>query len=536
MHILMISAENDALPDGKVGGIGDVIRDLPPALARQGQHVSVITPGYRHLSRGPNATLITTFPVPFCGKQEEVELYRVKAPKPQPGVTNWVLEHDLFAAGGAGTIYCTRDREPFATDAHKFVLFCTAVAEALAQSHLDSVEVLHCHDWHAAPMLLLRQAVPKYGFLQRMAVVYTIHNLSIQGVRPLANNRSSLKSWFPELVVDPDLIADPRHPSCINWMRTGINLADKVHAVSPNYAREILHPSDPEKNVIGGENLEKDLRHASESNRLVGILNGCDYSEVNTKPVGKGRLCQTIENSLTTWVGSRTTIPSAHFHALRRVAVWYRKRRLESFIVTSVGRLTDQKCRLLYERLGDNTVMEQLLEKMDDGFFIMLGSGEPRYEQFFTRLMVEHENFLFLQGYSDELSSALYSFGDMFLMPSSFEPCGISQMLAMRAGTPCLVHAVGGLADTVQDGINGYTFRGENLEQQSANLIKKFSDAMKLKRHKPPLWLALCQAASATRFTWDDTATALLNEVYSTASTQLPGMTNNERLPSSPAV
>ncbi|MCW8193910.1 glycogen synthase [Proteobacteria bacterium 005FR1] len=514
MHVLMVAAENDALPGGKVGGIGDVIRDLPPALANQGQDVSVITPGYGQLSRVAGAERIAVLSVPFAGSEETVELFRVPAPMPQSGVSNWVLEHDLFAAGGAGTIYCTRDREPFATDANKFALFCASVAECLYEGLLGAVDVLHCHDWHAAALLLLRESASRYDFLRQIPAAYTIHNLSIQGIRPLAHNRSSLQAWFPGLSPDHDLIADPRYSDCINLMRTGINLADRVHAVSPNYAREILVPSDHESHYIGGEHLELDLRNAYDGGRLVGILNGCDYSQTNSRPVGKGRLCQIIEASLEKWVDDRSSIPSAHFHALRRLATWQRKRKAEDLVLTSVGRLTEQKCRLFTEMLNGKTVLDGILERLGDGFFIMLGSGEAAYEEFFTRAMVAHPNFLFLQGYSDELSAALYSYGELFLMPSSFEPCGISQMLAMRAGTPCLVHSVGGLADTVSDNVDGFSFSGSGLQEQARNFVARFEAVKKLKKEKPPKWHEICRAASAARFSWDDTARAMLEQVY----------------------
>ncbi|MEX1031724.1 MAG: glycogen/starch synthase [Cellvibrionaceae bacterium] len=522
MHILMIAAENDALPGGKVGGIGDVIRDLPPALAHQGHRVSVITPGYQTLSRGKEAANQATLKTEFRGKREQVELYRVEAPRPHRNVVHWVLEHELFSAGGAGVIYHTHDREPFATDANKFVLFCSAVCEALANDLLGPVDVLHCHDWHAAPLLLLRRSMPRYRFLQELRAVYSIHNLSIQGARPLTDHQSSLESWFPRLVVDTHPITDPIHTNCINWMRTGINLADKVHAVSPNYSREILLPSEANRHFIGGEGLEADLQHAEETGRLVGILNGCDYSRVSDKPVGKSRLCRLIERSLVDWVGERCTISSAQFHALRRVTSWHQRRQMENFSVTSVGRLTDQKCRLLYEQLQGQSVLEHILDQLNDGFFVMLGSGEARYEQFFTQIMVKRENFLFLQGYSDKLAAALYSYGDLFLMPSSYEPCGISQMLAMRAGTPCLVHGVGGLADTVDDGVNGFVFRGDNLTQQTVNLIAAFRSAVKLKTDKPPRWREMCRAANAMRFTWEQSAALLIDKLYTNPETALP--------------
>lgn len=516
MHILMIAAENDALPGGKVGGIGDVVRDLPTALARQGQQVSVITPGYGLLSKNSPSTLHAQLSVTFKGRSEALELYRVEAPDPHPDVSNWVLEHSSFAAEGVGNIYCISDPDPFAIDASKFVLFCLGVAEAVTQGHLGSIDVLHCHDWHAAPLLLLRRDQPRYEALQSMRAVYTIHNLAIQGIRPLKGGSSSLEEWFPKLECDTDLLTDPRHRNCINWMRAGINLADMIHTVSPTYAREILQPTDERRHFIGGEHLEGDLQRAHEEARLVGILNGCDYSNSreSLKPIGKSRLCQIIESTLDHWVEGRSTIPSAHFYALQRVKEWRTKRRPDNFVVTSVGRLTDQKNRLLREELHGKSVLEHLLERMEDGRFLLLGSGDPRYEDFFTGIMATYPNFIFLQGYSDELSSALYSYGDLFLMPSSFEPCGISQMLAMRAGTPCLAHAVGGLVDTVKEGVTGFTFRGDGLREQAENLIERFAAVMQLRIYKPPKWLELSRSASAARFTWDKSARAMLEGVY----------------------
>lgn len=516
MHILMIAAENDALPGGKVGGIGDVVRDLPPALARQGHQVSVITPGYDLLSRTSTSARRARLTVEFAGQSEELDLYSVEAPQPHADVSNWVLEHSSFASGGPGSIYCIADDDPFATDANKFVLFCLGVAEAIIQGHLGSIDMLHCHDWHAAPLLLLRRDHPRYEALQDIRAGYTIHNLAIQGLRPLEGEASSFEYWFPKLRSDFTLLTDPRHPDCINWMRTGINLADMIHAVSPTYAREILRPSDEKRHFIGGEGLEEDLQIAHEEARLVGVLNGCDYSNAreNLKPIGKSRLCQIIEHTLEDWVKGKATIPRAHFYALKRIDEWRNKRRPDNFVVTSVGRLTDQKNRLLREELNGTSVLEHLLERMDDGRFLLLGNGDPRYESFFTRVMSEYSNFIFLQGYSDELSAALYSYGDLFLMPSSFEPCGISQMLAMRAGTPCLAHAVGGLVDTVQDGVTGFTFRGDGLREQAENLIERFTTVMQLRINKPPKWLELSRSASAARFTWDDTARALLANFY----------------------
>lgn len=116
--------------------------------------------------------------------------------------------------------------------------------------------------------------------------------------------------------------------------------------------------------------------------------------------------------------------------------------------------------------------------------------------------MARHDNFLFLQGFSEELADALYAAGDLFLMPSSFEPCGISQMLAMRAGTPCIVHEVGGLKDTVESGVNGFSFRGDTPSEQAQNMLDTVVTACGTTA-KPAVWLNLRRNASNARFSWE---------------------------------
>jgi starch synthase len=147
----------------------------------------------------------------------------------------------------------------------------------------------------------------------------------------------------------------------------------------------------------------------------------------------------------------------------------------------------------------------------------MLGSGDHEYERFLQLAMVRHPNFLFLRGYSDELSQALYASGDLFLMPSVFEPCGISQLLAMRAGQPVVAHAVGGLKDTVTDEV-GFPFSGADSQEQARNFVHAVASAVELKLGKADAWQALGRAASAQRFSWDASAERYLTEVYGFAA------------------
>ena len=146
MHVVMVAAENGALPQAKVGGIGDVIRDVPRALARAGHRVTVLTPGYQSLSQLPDSRLLLTLTVRFGGALETLSLHSVHRPDDPKQVQHLVLEHPLFAACGVGAIYCHDAFEPFATDACKFALFSLAVCHAVSTGALGEVDVLHLHD------------------------------------------------------------------------------------------------------------------------------------------------------------------------------------------------------------------------------------------------------------------------------------------------------------------------------------------------------------------------------------------------------
>ena len=150
----------------------------------------------------------------------------------------------------------------------------------------------------------------------------------------------------------------------------------------------------------------------------------------------------------------------------------------------------------------------------DNGMLLMVGSGDPECEQFLSETMATHRNFIFLRGYSDALAEALYGQGDLFFMPSSFEPCGISQMLALRAGQPCLVHHVGGLRDTVKDKSTGFVFSGDTPTEQADALIKALRRALAQFKMESGKWKSMRKAAAAARFEWADSTDAYLKHLY----------------------
>jgi starch synthase len=483
-RIIMLAAENGGLPGGKVGGMGDVIRELPVALARRGHQVSVLTPAYGFLARLPGARRKGTLSVPFAGAKEIC--HRLELPSGIDNLEYYLLDHPRFAPGGAEQIYHDDgDTVPFATDATKFAFFSAAGAEFVRRLG-TAPDVVHLHDWHTGLYLLLRGFDPAYRELRPIRTVVTIHNLALQGIRPVAGSESSLRSWFPALEVSEETIGDPRYPGCVNPLAVAIRLADALSTVSPGYAREILHPGDEPGAPRGGQGLEDLLAARHREGALTGILNGCEYPGPSFPKTGWRRLRETLNSELMNWIAATRWVDAAAWLADKRLAALPVKR--PPMIATSVGRITEQKIALLREQLdGDSTAIDGVLSALEDGVLIMLGNGDVEYENFLQQVMARHANFVFLKGYSDRLAEALYSSGDLFLMPSSFEPCGISQMLAMRAGQPCVVHAVGGLSDTVTRS-TGFPFDGATPPDQARNLVREVAAAVELKRKQPERW------------------------------------------------
>ncbi|MDH3389851.1 MAG: glycosyltransferase, partial [Gammaproteobacteria bacterium] len=185
-------------------------------------------------------------------------------------------------------------------------------------------------------------------------------------------------------------------------------------------------------------------------------------------------------------------------------------------LLTSVGRITDQKIGLMRQpTTSGRPALHLALEALaDQGMLLMVGTGDPGCEQFLSETMATHGNFIFLRGYSDELGEAFYRQGDLFFMPSSFEPCGISQMLALRAGQPCLVHNVGGLRDTVKDNRTGYVFGGNNQTEQADALVAAVQRAINQFNKKSSKWQNMRKAAAASRFDWAHSIDAYLKHLY----------------------
>jgi starch synthase len=145
---------------------------------------------------------------------------------------------------------------------------------------------------------------------------------------------------------------------------------------------------------------------------------------------------------------------------------------------------------------------------------VLLGTGTPEYEDALVSAHRGNDRFLYLRGYSELIGEALYASGSLFIMPSLFEPCGISQMLAMRRGQPCVVHAVGGLKDTVIDGVNGFQFGGETLAAKVTDFVRVTGKALKLRENSPEAWGRMTTEAARARFTWEKSAEQYADLMY----------------------
>jgi starch synthase len=483
-----------------------------------------VTPSYGFLHELGGSTRVATIYFSFAGHPDQATLYRVR-PRTEAAArsVHYVIDHPAFLHYNAEKeqydIYSNDPLgRPFATDATKFACFCAAVAAAIKENLFGPLNVLHLHDWHAAFLLLLRAYVPSCTELKSLRTVYTIHNLALQGVRPLSGDSSSLESWYPDISFGDEIpgeLRDPRWIDCLNPMAVGIRLADAVHTVSPTYAEEILSPSRPPQ-FFGGEGLDGDLQRATAEGRLHGILNGCEYPAARPAKLDTKELLALIKADAARWASKKTALSFADFTVFQTLEKLNSARSKPSFIATSISRVVDQKM-LLIKAPGSDGVsgLEKILQAIGPkGLYILLGTGDRDTEAFLTEAAATHSNFLFLNSYAAKSAEALYASGDLFLMPSSFEPCGIGQMLAMRDGQPCLVHRTGGLRDTVWHGVNGFGFEGATLHQQVDNMAAALAAALKLHSESSNDWKKICDAAASARFLWADSAKQYIEKLY----------------------
>ena len=444
--VLIAAAE--CAPLVKIGGLADVVGALPKYLGELGIDARVILPFHRQIKDryATQAEHLCDFSVSLGWRNQYVGVEKLEL----DGVTYYFIDNEFYFGG---PVYCGGDFE-----GEQYAYFTRATLETLPRLDFEP-GILHCNDWHTAMMPLLiktqYQDAPQGG----LRTLLTIHNLHFQGKFSHEFDR--------DLLGVDDSLATPafvEHYGCDNMLKAGIVFADKVNTVSPTYAREICGPEL-------GESLDGVLR--SRGDDLSGILNGIDTQVWNpsTDPV----------------IPARFSVKSAWRKRLVKAAL------LEEVgldpipegedvpLIGMVGRLTPQKgIDLLYPVLDD--IMAQNVR------MVVLGSGNGELEAFFRESEERYKGRLcsFI-GFNNDLSHRIYAGSDLFLMPSAFEPCGLSQIIAMAYGTLPIVHETGGLKDTVVP-YNQYTGEGTGFSfanYDSTDMLNCVSYAIETWRDEP---------------------------------------------------
>lgn len=472
MKVAIVAAE--IAPDAKAGGLADVIAALPSAMADRGAEPCVVLPGYRALLQRPDIrTVAEGLSAPLGSNHETFRLLRTDE---AGGIPVYLIDHPGFFARAG--IYGENGHD-YPDNLRRYVFFGRAAAVAAGLLRPD---IVHAHDWHAAmlPIVMRADQALRARFAQTLAV-FTIHNLAFQGIFPAAD--------YPLLGLDWSwyTVDYLEFHNQVNLMKAAIIFADAVSTVSPSYAREIA--SDPSL----GFGLEGVLR--SKGDRFVGILNGADYGE---------------------WDPLRDDLIQRHFSPTRRIGKTRCRDALRQRlklpardgtpIIGMVTRMTPQK--------GIDLVAEALDRIMDLGVqFVMLSGGDPAQERFFANAETRYPDaFRLLVGFDNALAHQIQAGSDMFLMPSRFEPCGLTQMYALKYGTVPIVRATGGLHDTVKEfdpaiGTgNGFVFN----EYDADAMLAAVERAMRAFRDDTQ-WRRLMGNCFHANFSWDRAAREYLN-------------------------
>ncbi|MFV8044217.1 glycogen synthase GlgA [Streptococcus pluranimalium] len=472
MKLLFVAAEG--APFVKTGGLGDVIGALPKSLAKQGHEVAVILPYYDSIDAkfGDQLEDCFHFSVAVGWRQRYAGVKYIE----RDGVHFFFIDNrDYFFRG---SVYGYWD------DGERFAFFQLA-ALALMEKIDFIPDVLHVHDYHTGMIpYLLKEKFHWINAYKGIKTVFTIHNIEFQG------------QFGPEMLGDLFGVGAERYEDgtlrwndCLNWMKAAVLYADRVTTVSPSYAEEIKTPAF-------GKGLDHLMR--MESGKLSGIVNGIDTDLYNPETdgfipyhfskddlIGKAKDKAALQEKLGLPV--RADVP----------------------LFGIVSRLTDQK--------GFDLVVNELQHILQkDLQIVLLGTGYSDYEQAFSWFASQYPDKLSANITFDlGLAQEIYAGSDVFLMPSAFEPCGLSQMMAMRYGTLPLVSQVGGLKDTVEP-YNEYTGQGTGFgfaEFSGYWLTKTIEKALYLYYENQDAWRILQENAMSRDFSWD-TASLAYNDLY----------------------
>jgi starch synthase len=470
----VVTIASEVVPFAKTGGLADVTGALPPALARLGHQVSVIMPRYPTVERAVRSLekVHEGLAVPMGSRTEYGAVWSARL---APRIPTYFIEHRGYF--GREALYTTAEGD-YPDNAERFAFFAKAALETCRALNLQP-DVLHCHDWQAALIPAYLQTTLRHDTaFASVGSLLTVHNMAYQGL------------FAPEVLEFLQLPPQTYSPDGlefygrVNYLKAGIVFADLINTVSRRYSAEI-------QSAEFGAGLDGVLR--SRSQDVYGVLNGIDDHEWNP---ATDRLLAARYTS-TNLAGKRVCKRDL-VDAFALSPEW-----MDAPIVGMISRLVDQKGFDLIER-----AIHRLLA-LDLGL-VVLGTGEARYEDFLHQLQQRYVGRMGVSiGFDNTLAHKIEAGSDIFLMPSRFEPCGLNQMYSLRYGTVPVVHATGGLDDTIEsyeataDRGNGFKFEAYDAETLLATLQR----ALGLYRDRAA-WERLMRRGMQADFSWAKSAQA----------------------------
>lgn len=475
-RVAFTSAE--CVPFAKVGGLGDVVGALSRAIADLGCSVAVFLPRYGSLALPEEATLelVASLDVPVGDEREGALVYRLRHPAYPAHLHHFFIANDRYF-GRPGIYNDPTTGEAYGDDAARFVFFSRACLEAM-RAVAYAPEVIHAHDQQTALIpAYLKTLHADDPFFQMTACILSLHNLGYQGVHPSETMRLA---GFPADFFYP--LSPFEFWGRMNFLKAGIQFADGLTTVSERYAEEIQSGDEYGFGLQGALNARRE--------DLVGIVNGIDVRLWNPR-TDRHLAARYDAESLE----GKTICKAALVEELGLSPSPDRP------LFGIVSRLVDQKGFDLVERAA-----ERLFSL--PARWAVLGSGAARYEEFFAAWASRHPDRIAYQaGFQDPLSHRIEGGSDFFLMPSRYEPCGLSQMMSMRYGTVPVARATGGLVDTIEpwaegrDGGTGILFE----PYTPAALIDAVERAVAL-HERSALFETVRKAGMARDFSWEASA------------------------------
>lgn len=462
MRILYVASEG--APYSASGGLGDVIGALPKTVARVDKTTKceVILPLYGNMKVEHRVQLqhVTDLTFKLSWRTTGASIYKIES----DNVTYYFVENHYYF--DRAKTYGEWD------DGERFAFFSMAVVEFMLKTG-NIPDVLHANDWQTALVVIyLKTKYASEASLSSIKTLFTIHNIEFQGkYDPLIlGDVFALDNKYESIV---------EHSGCINLLKGALTVSDYVSTVSPNYAQELRHDFF----AFGLAGIVSSI-----GDKMTGIINGIDYtafSPNNGLDIYKAFNKRTLKSG-----------KEANKLALQRELGLKEDKDIP--LIAMITRLTDQKGLDLVLHI----IRELLCENVQ---FALLGTGDEKYEEAFEEISKEYPNFKALIKFDRALSKRMYASADIFLMPSKSEPCGLSQMVALRYGTVSIVRETGGLRDSISDSGdgqgNGFTFKTYNAHDM-LGAIRRGLDAYANKEY----WDALVVRAMECDCSWGKSA------------------------------